>query len=189
MAQVTGHELFARYGLGLDAVVVGAVLVAEGHRVFITGHDAGIRDRGAANVSGQIFDGLLSGAERLDVHAPVLAPDGGIDFPALLVEQLAEVLAKSSAQGRVVEQEVGILDRDDLAAQADARTGHQEMDVGMEEQPLVPGVEHAGEAVDGGVQALAAREFLGECPGGGGKEQVVGVLGVGAEEEVAQFGR
>ena len=62
------------------------------------------------------------------------------------------------------------------------------MDVGMEAETLVPGMEHAGEAAVLYAQAFVRCQLLGQSPGGGGEKQVVGLLGARPKEQWPQLG-
>ena len=63
------------------------------------------------------------------------------------------------------------------------------MNVGMELQALVPGMEHGGKAAGGGAQAFILGKFLRQRGLHGGEEQIVGLLGERSKEAPAQLGR
>ena len=107
----------------------------------------------------------------------------------VFLEQPVKVLAEGVLQLRQVNQELRVLHAHELAAKVQAHTRNEAMDMRMKAELLVPGVQHGGEAVDGGAQALVGRELFGERSGCGGEEQVVSFPGVRPEEAAAQFGR
>lgn len=85
-------------------------------------------------------------------------------------------------QVRQVEQELGIFDAHKVALFVQAGAGNQAMNVRMELQTLVPGVEDGGEAADSGAQRFVAGQFFAESAHHGGEEQVIGLFGMRAEE-------
>ena len=153
VAQISFHKLHAFDRLDARGIAIGAVFPVEtdvgiGHR-----NDARITNGGAAHVSSEILDDVLTAAEWLKMHAPVLRPDGWIDggkrkrlrLTRLMFfkscESIAEATAKDFPQDGLGHEEVGILHFDHPACRSDAGTGHDAMNVGMKVQALVPGVE------------------------------------------------
>ena len=98
MAQIASDEFDARECFGFGAVVIGTIFPAEGDGVVGNRDYARIGDGRAGDVGAQVFEGGSSGAGGLDVHAPVFAPDGRIDLPAVLFKELVEVLAEGALQ-------------------------------------------------------------------------------------------
>ena len=98
-------------------------------------------------------------------------------------------MAKGGLEMREKDQEGLVLDLDGLAVAVEAGAGDQAMDVGMREEPLVPGVENGDEARDVGFEVFVGGEFLAQGRGNGGEEMVEGFLGLGAEEKGPELGR
>lgn len=151
MAQIAVDELRAFDGLDARGVAVGAVLPAEAHMGLGERNDARVADGGAADISAEIFDDVFAAAEGLQVDAPVLLPDGGIDggkrmFFGGIGEAVAEAGAEDASQRGLGHEEVGVLHGDDAAVFRDARAGDDAVEVRVEMQPLAPGMEDHGEA-------------------------------------------
>ena len=123
------------------------------------------------------------------MHAPVLAPDLGIDRPIVLLEQAVEVLAEGRLQVRQIQEELRVFDAHELVALVQAGARHQAVEVRMELQLLGPGMQDGDEAVDLRAQGFVGGELFAQGTGGGGEEQVIGLLGARAEEAGAQFRR
>ena len=68
--------------------------------VLIDLHHSAVADGGACYVSTEILKGCCPVAGGLDVHAPVFAPDFGIDLPAMGLEERAQVLPEGGLQER-----------------------------------------------------------------------------------------
>src|SRR5690349_4844538 len=128
-------------------------------------------------------------AGGLKVHAPVLAPDRRVDLPAVSRQELTQVLTKGGLEMGLVNEEVRLFDPHETSALIEPGTGDQTVDVGMKAQLLVPGVEHGGKAAGHGSQTFGRGQLFRERVGDRGKEQVVGVPGVGAKEALPQLGR
>ena len=79
MAQIALHELGPGKRLHAPGIAVGAVFPGKGDARFGDGQDTGIADGGAANISTEILDGPLAIAKALEMHTPVLHPNGGIN--------------------------------------------------------------------------------------------------------------
>jgi len=185
VAQIVAHELNPRQGLYFGAVMVRTVFPTEGEGVVAEGEHARIVDGGASDVSAEIFDGRSTGTGRLDMHAPIFAPDLGVDFPVLFFEQLVEVLSEGVLQVRQVDQELVVFDTDKVAIGVEAGAGNQTVNVRMELQALVPSVKDGREAVEGGTQCLVAGEFFAESEPDSGEEQVIGLASRRTEELTA----
>jgi len=87
------------------------------------------------------------------------------------------------------DQEIGLRHAHELALGVEPGAGDQAVNMRMELQALIPGVQDGGEAVDVGSQAFVGGQLLGEGSGDSGEEQVERLLGPGAEELSAQLGR
>ena len=81
MEQVAFDELGSRKIKFLFSISLAPVFPTEGDGVLGHRQDASISNRGSAHVSSQVFDCILSCSEGLDLHAPIDAPNLGINFP------------------------------------------------------------------------------------------------------------
>ena len=190
VSQVAPDEFDPGDGAWFDAVVITAILPSEGHGVVADGDDTRITDDAAADISAQIFDGIGAIAEGLNVYAPVFVPHRGIEhleIPTACLQLSGEVPAKGLPNQGKVKQEVGVLDGDDVPIWIDSGTGNNVMNVGMDAELLVPGVEDAGEPAALSAQSFVCCEFFCESLRSGGKEQVVGVFGLPSEKESTQL--
>lgn len=187
MPEVTRHELHPADGGGLTPVLFGSVLPTEGNGVIGDVDQARIVDGGACDVSAQVFEGAATGTRRLNVYAPVLVPDDGIDLPVVLFQQLIKVLAEGGSQMFEENQVFGIFHAHQLTSRIQAHARYETMDVRMKSQLLVPGVEHGGEAVNGGAQAFVGRKLFAERTRHGGEKDVVSLLCMQSEKGTAQF--
>ena len=77
MAQIAAEEFKGWECFGFGAVGIGSILPAEGDGIVRDGEKARIGDGRASDVSAEIFEGGSSRTSRLDMHAPVFAPDCG----------------------------------------------------------------------------------------------------------------
>ena len=84
--EIAAHKLDARQSERLATVLMGTIFPAEGDGLGGDRQQARVSDGGASDISAQILNGGSSGASRLDVHTPLLAPDCGIDLPIVLFE-------------------------------------------------------------------------------------------------------
>ena len=130
---------------------MGPVFSTEADVGIANRDNPGVADRGAADVGAKIFDDVFARAKWLEIHAPVLLPDGGVDGGQRVLfgqvgEAIAEAGAENAAQCGLGDEEVNISNGDDAPVRGDARAGHDAVDVGVKMQPLVPGVEDHGEA-------------------------------------------
>ena len=181
VAQVAFDELRAFDGLDALGIAVGAVLPAEADMGVGDRNDARVADGGAADIAAEIFDDVFAAAEGLEMHAPVLLPDGGIDGGQRMLfgevgEAIAEAGAEDAAQCGLGHEEVGILHGDHAARRIDARAGHDAVDVRVEMQPLVPGVEDHGEAAGFRAEPFGIGERVGKRGGCGGEEELIDLL-------------
>ena len=78
----------------------------------MVGHaqEARVGDRGAGDVSAEIFEGGGAGAGGLNMHAPVFAPDLRVHLPAVLLKEAVEVLAESALEVGLIDQELAVFD-------------------------------------------------------------------------------
>jgi len=195
MAQIAPHELGAGKRLHAPGIAMGAVLPGKRDAPLVDAQDTGIADGGAANISAEILDGALAIAEALEMHAPVLLPNGGINGAQAgvfgkrdeLLELLGEEMPEGASQHGLGHKEAGTLDGDNTPLLTQARARHDAMEMGMEEQSLVPRVQDHGEA------ALVSPEpaRVGKCPGKSPacrrKEEIIELPGSLGEEERSQF--
>ena len=175
VAQIAAHELDAWQSFYFGAVLIRTIFPTEGDGVVGEGEHARIVDGGAGDVSAEIFEGGSSGASGLDVHAP-FAPDLGVDLPVVFFKQLVEVLSEGALQVRQIDQELVVFNPDIIALGIEPGARNQTVNVRMELQALVPGMEDGGEAADGGAQALSLGEFFASSRRDRGEEQIVGLL-------------
>lgn len=187
MAQVTPHKFHSGQRRLLDAVLV-PVFPAEGNRLLGDLKDTRVADGGARHIIAQVLERGGSGAGRLNMHAPIFGPDLGIDLPAFLIQQTAEVLPEGRLQVRQMEQAIGFLHTHELAVSIQPGAGNHAVDVRMASHALVPGMQSGGEAVDVGAEFFGGGELFAQRPGDGGKEHVVSLLGQGTKEATAQLG-
>ena len=87
--EVAHDKLLAREGADLAAVARRPVLPPEADGVIVDAHHAGIAEGGAGDVGPEILEGGATVAGGLNVNAPILAPDGGIDLPVVNPEKVA----------------------------------------------------------------------------------------------------
>ena len=102
-------------------------------------------------------------------------------------EAVAEAGAEDAAQRGLGHEEVGVLDGDDAAVGIDARAGHDAVEVGVEMQALVPGVEDHGEAAGFRAEPFGIGERVGQGGGGGGEEELIDLFCLRGEEQRTQF--
>lgn len=187
MTQITPHELYPRKGHRFAAASLGTILPKEAHLPCIHRNDPLISDDSASDIGSQVFDRRGATAERLDVHAPGGAPNGGIDLS--LSQLTGEMLAKGRLKQGQMEQEVGLGHRDDFARVIESCPGHEHMEVRMELKLLIPCVKNGGETVDLGVEALGPNQLLAQSGRSRPEEQVISAFGLRAEEEGSELGR
>src|SRR5690348_11083055 len=92
-------------------------------------------------------------------------------------------------QMRQIDQELVAADPDIFAGGIQPGAWNQAVNMGMELQSLVPGVQGGGKAVDGRFESFILGEFFRQGGLHGGEEQIVGLLGERAKEATAQLGR
>lgn len=102
-------------------------------------------------------------------------------------EAIAEAGAKDAAQGGLGHEEVGVFYADDTSCSIHAGTGDDGVDVGVEVQSLVPGVEDHGEAVSGRTKPAGIGEAVAKSRGSSGKKELIDVLGAAGEKQGSQF--
>src|SRR5690242_14502263 len=90
---------------------------------------------------------------------------------------------------RQIDQELVTADPDVVAGGTESGARNQTMNMGMELQSLVPGMECGGKAAGGGAQAFILGEFFRQGGRHGGEEQVVSLFSKGAKETTAQLRR
>lgn len=154
--------------------------------------DARVADGGSADVGPEVFDDVLSCAERLDIHAPVTVPELWINrwqilLACQLIESVPEASSKGASHERLGSQEGGTFDGENVVLLVQPRTRNDGMEVGMKEQSLIPCVQDQGEPGGGGPQGTLVRQGESQSMGGGIEEHAVDVLGEGGEEEGTQF--
>jgi len=196
MPEIAGDEFSTAEGFHPLDIAVGAVLVKEGDVGVGHREDARIGDRGAADISAEIFDNVFPAAERFEIDAPVFLPDGRVDggefdFGGLphFGDAVAQARPKHGAQGGLGDQEVRVFDGDDPPGGIESRAGHDAVDVRMELQPLVPGVQHHHKPAGGGTERLRIGQKVGQRGGGGVEKALIDLLGRRGEEQRAEFGR
>ena len=162
VAQVAGEELLGGEAEGALSVAAGAVGPGEGDRVLVEAGDTGIADGGAADVGSEVADDVGAVAEGADVDAPVLLPNGMIVTGGgrQVAAELSDEVAKAGAQDRLGDQECGAFDGADAPLGGLAGAGNDGVDMGMEVQLLVPGMQHHSEAAVAGTQPAWVGEDL-----------------------------
>jgi len=187
VTQETPDELDPVESEEFFATAAGPVFPSEGDMGVVDFDDSTVSDGGSSDVSAEVFYGGGPGANGLDVDAPVFEPNCLIDLPLALVEVPAHGLFKCGSQHRQMKQEVFIFDAANLSVLVQSRAGDDKMEVGMEEELLVPGVKHGGKAADSGLEAFLRGELVGQGAGGGGEEQVEAFPRQGAKKQIAQL--
>jgi len=189
MPQIASCKLRAWQGGSFQAVGAVAIFPAEGDGLVGDLEDAPIADDAAGDVGAQIFESGGSIARRLNVHAPVGAPDVWVDLPVVVFKKIAQVLTKGGLEMGQVDEEIRLLDAHESPALIESGAGNQTMDVGMKAHLLVPGVKDGGKTIDGGAQAFVGGQLFRERASHSGEEQLIGQFGQGPEEAVSQLGR
>lgn len=131
MPQIALHKLDTREGADFGAIGRLAILPAEGDGGVVNPKDAGIADGGARHVGSQVFEGGPAVAGGLNVHAPVPAPDAGIDLPVVGLKEIAQTLPEGRLQVRQVDEELRLFDAHEAAVLVETGAGYQAMDVRM----------------------------------------------------------
>lgn len=189
MPEVTRHELHSGESACLPPVARRAVLPPEADGAIVHADQATIADGRAGDVGAEILQGRTTIAGGLNVHAPVLAPDRGIDLPVMNLEESSQVFPERRLEERQVDQIVGFRHAHEASVPVESGTRDQAMEVGVKSQLLVPGVEHRREAAGGRPKSLGACQLLGQSARDGGEEQIVGLFGEGPEEAGPQLRR
>ena len=189
MPQITRHELHTSQRTSLRAIAGIPILPAERDGILPHPNHSRIADGRARHVVSQILQRAGSIARGLDVHTPVLAPDVRIDLPFVALKKLPQMLSEGRLQQWQVEQELGILDAYEATTLAQTGAGYQAVNMRMEPQYLVPGVQHRREAVDVGPKPLGGRQLLREGAGDRSEEQIISLLGEGSPKAGTQLSR
>jgi len=154
VAQVTSDELDPRERELPGSIPVGSILPTERDVLGIDAKDARIADRATSHVGPEVFDGRVPRTDGADMYAPVEGPDLGIDLPLVFVEQATHVFAEGGSQMRQRHEERRIGNADRLLLSVEPRAGHEAVQMGMEEQALVPCVEDHREAAESRLEIL-----------------------------------
>ena len=174
-------------GLAGAAVAIGPTQASGGQEADATVGGGGLKD-----VTAEIAQGGLSGADGLNVHDPALFPDAGRQLGQCLRTLLSQGLAEESSemvgQGNLGQEE-GLafgIPLTLIGAQAAARD--EIMDVGMIDESAAPGVEEAKHP-QGGTQAFRVAGQVLQSAGTGGKEKGVANFGMGTEPGTQWIGQ
>ena len=97
-------------------------------------------------------------------------------------------MPEAGLEGGDVDEELVALANDHAAKRVDPSGRHNDMEVGMEKELLVPGVKDRGKPAGCRTEPFGVGEAVLKSLCGGGKEDVVGGFGHGAEKQAAQFG-
>jgi len=195
MAQVAADELDAVNAFHTPYITVGAVFPGKRDRALVEGEDTGVADGSAADIGAEILDSPFTVSKALEMHAPVFLPNRGINGWQVgvflksdeLAKFLMEEMTEGASQHWLWHQEAGTLDAHNVALRIDARSWHDAVDMRMEEQTLVPGVQDHGEpALVGPEPAWVGKAFR-ESPGCRRKEELVEISGSRAKEEWAEL--
>ena len=195
MAQVAADELDAGNAFHTPYITVGAVFPGKRDRALVEGEDTGVADGSAADIGAEILDSPFTVAKALEMHAPVFLPNRGINGWQVgvflksdeLAKFLMEEMTEGASQHWLWHQEAGTLDAHNVALRIDARSWHDAVDMRMEEQTLVPGVQDHGEpALVGPEPAWVGKAFR-ESPGCRRKEELIELSGSRAKEEWAEL--
>ena len=149
------------------------------------GADARVADGGATDVGTEVLDGRGCRRRRAGGARPSPCPrrrgstGGSAWVGAQGGETGAEGLAEALAQDGNGDEDVRALDGDDVPLGIDARSGDDAVEVGMEAEALVPGMQHEGEAAFDRAEPAGTGKGAGEGLGGRRKEEVVNGFGGG----------
>ena len=168
------------------------VLVGEGDRLAIVGEDALGAKGGAIDVSGEVLQGRLTGADGLNVGHPSPGPGGArdldVELRVLLLQGLPEPGAKAQRQHGLGEEVALAFGADPAqAVGGEAAAGHYAMDVGMITQVARPGLEQGQEA-DLGSEIFVVASDIPQGAGAFLQEQRIKVLLVGPDH-LPELGR
>src|SRR5580693_7076713 len=97
------------------------------------------------------------------------------------------MLSEGALQMSQIDQELFAQDPDVLAFGIEPGTGNQAVNMGMELQSLVPGMQGGGKAADDGAQSLIIGQLFSQGRRDGGEEQVVGLFSERPKETTAQL--
>jgi hypothetical protein len=136
------------------AVLATAIAVAEGDGAVLQGDEALVSDGNAVGVASEIAQGLFwSGDRRFAVddpglgrglteeHASSFLREVKIPGDERLLKRGKQLSAEELGEGAHGQEEVGPARDPALTVEAEAATGDDEVEVGMEEQHLRPGVQ------------------------------------------------
>ena len=115
--------------------------------VFKT-EDVSIADGRAKDIGGQVLQSGLAGANRDDIHDPVLAPDlqwDKIEEPGLF-EQVSELGPKDAGEGFFREEVVVVGRSPCVAVRCEPAPGDQVVHVGVVAKVSGPGLQEADHA-------------------------------------------
>lgn len=165
MPKVAFNEFEAGQGFRFLMAAVVPVYPSESDALLIDCDDPGIGDGGATNVVTEVFDRVGSVAERLDLDAPVLVPDGGIHLPLTLTESLVKMCPEGLSEERKVDEKVGLSHGNDIPLGIDSGSGNDVMNVRVKEKALIPGVKHAGKTGLSGPQVPVGGQLFSQSAG------------------------
>ena len=156
-----------------------AVPVLEGDGVVVDGEDAPIGDGDAEDVSGEVVeDHGLAGRPGGDMDDPGLVPDlvGEIEAGEALQDGGAEAPAHRRGEGFGGDQKGAAGGVPDGAVVGEAAAGDQAVNVGVQVEPLAPGVQDGedadGAADEGGIAGDGDDGVAGRVDGRGGQARV-----------------
>lgn len=166
------------------AVAVRPVQAAVGQLL-----DEAVAGGGFEDVTGEVTQGIFSGAGGLSADVPRGVPDAGRDLAQqirmVFLEARFEEGATVIAQGAMVQEE--LFGGDPVTAiGAEAAAGDEVMDVGMKDQSAAPSVAHA-EHPQLGAEAFGVLGQILEGLRTGAKQQVQSDLQMGADEQPQRF--
>lgn len=82
----------------LCPAVIRTIFPLEGDGSVVDRHNPPIADGDAADIGAELFDGIGSRTERLDVYPPVFGPHRRIDSPFFCIEPAPEVIPEGLLQ-------------------------------------------------------------------------------------------
>jgi hypothetical protein len=144
VAQIASHKLIGRESESLGGIAMSAVFPSEGDTGIISIQDSMLGNGGAPHIGAEVFDGRCPRPHGLNMDAPVGVPNDGIDAPFAFPHSLAEVVAEGRTQSWEGNQKLLMFAKDDVAKAINPGSGNNDMQMGMEEQLLVPCVKHSG---------------------------------------------
>ena len=187
MPQVTPHELNPIKGKQFRPSPSGTILTGESHGLVIHPNDPTITNGSAFNVGTKVFDGVGPRPTRLNVNAPVLSPNRRIDAPFAFGEFAAKRLFKRPAEHRLMQQVIGFLHSANRSIRIETHSGHDAVQMRVEEELLVPCVENGGKTAALRSQPFGRGEFVGKSLRDRRKEKAEGLLGLIPKKQIAQL--